>query len=233
MMLLKKRVIRVFFTTLLIIGLFLTNSSQVMAAENLTIGSEGQGVKALQTALNTENYWCGDANGIFGPRTYNALIRYQRDNHMAVDGDINAAVKKALEMLPVKEQDAAPAVVKQTEPAVADATKVREVTQSVSRGSRPQRVITMVATGYTAAPEENWPYAGAPSYIGLPLARGIVAVDPDVIPMGTKLYVEGYGEAIAADQGGAINGNRIDLFFDSKHEAYDWGMRTVKVTIIE
>jgi 3D (Asp-Asp-Asp) domain-containing protein len=89
----------------------------------------------------------------------------------------------------------------------------------------------MVATGYTDAPEENYPYAGQPSYIGLPLARGIVAVDPNVIPMGTKLYIEGYGEAIAADQGGAIKGNRIDLFFNSKWEANNWGMKSVRVTV--
>jgi 3D (Asp-Asp-Asp) domain-containing protein len=65
------------------------------------------------------------------------------------------------------------------------------------------------------------------------LARGIVAVDPNVIPMGTKLYVEGYGEAIAADQGGAIKGNRIDLFFGSHQEALNFGKRTVKVTILK
>lgn len=101
---------------------------------------------------------------------------------------------------------------------------------TVSRGATT-RTLSMVATGYTDAPEENYPYAGQPSYIGLPLARGIVAVDPNIIPMGTKLYIEGYGEAIAADQGGAIKGNRIDLFFDSKAEAYSWGMKTVRVTV--
>lgn len=103
--------------------------------------------------------------------------------------------------------------------------------ENVSRGGG--RTLYMVATGYTDAPEENYPYAGMPSYIGMPLQRGVVAVDPNVIPMGTKLYVEGYGDAIAADQGGAIKGNRIDLFFDSKSEAYNWGMRTVKVTVYD
>lgn len=94
-------------------------------------------------------------------------------------------------------------------------------------------ILNMVSTAYTAAPEENYPYAGAPSYIGMPLQRGVVAVDPRVIPMGTRLWIEGYGEAIAADQGGAIKGNRIDVFMDSKAEAYEWGMRTVKVTILD
>lgn len=118
-------------------------------------------------------------------------------------------------------------------PEAAKATNVtaRETT-NVSRG-QSSRTVYMVATGYTADPAENYPYGGEPSYIGLPLSRGIVAVDPNVIPMGTKLYVDGYGEAIAADQGGAIKGNRIDLFFDSKSEANNWGMRTVKVTIIK
>jgi len=64
------------------------------------------------------------------------------------------------------------------------------------------------------------------------LTRGIVAVDPKVIPMGTKLYVEGYGEAIAADQGGAIKGNRIDLYFDTHQQALNYGMKTVNVTIL-
>lgn len=94
------------------------------------------------------------------------------------------------------------------------------------------RKLIMVATGYDDSWESNYPYHGQPSYIGIPLQRGVVAVDPNVIPMGTRLYVEGYGEAIAADQGGAIKGNRIDLFFDSRQEALNWGIRTVKVTIL-
>ena len=90
----------------------------------------------------------------------------------------------------------------------------------------------MVATAYDGCYECNKPYYGQPSYMGLPLARGIVAVDPMVIPMGTKLYVEGYGEAIAADQGGAIKGNRVDLYFDTHQQALNYGMKTVKVTIL-
>jgi 3D (Asp-Asp-Asp) domain-containing protein len=90
----------------------------------------------------------------------------------------------------------------------------------------------MVATGYDGCYECNKPYYGQPSYIGLPLQRGIVAVDPKVIPMGTRLYVEGYGEAIAADQGNAIKGNRIDLYFDTHQQGLNWGIKTVKVTIL-
>ena len=61
---------------------------------------------------------------------------------------------------------------------------------------------------------------------------GIVAVDPKVIPLGTKLYVEGYGYGVAGDTGGVIKGHKIDLFFYDTHQAYWWGRRQVKVYII-
>jgi len=59
-----------------------------------------------------------------------------------------------------------------------------------------------------------------------------VSVDPNVIPFGTYLYVEGYGYAVAADTGSAINGNELDLYFNSSSECYDWGRKNVKVTVI-
>ncbi|CAH0305191.1 Cell wall-binding protein YocH [Peribacillus sp. Bi96] len=60
----------------------------------------------------------------------------------------------------------------------------------------------------------------------------IIAVDPSVIPLGSKVYVEGYGYAVAADKGGAIKGNRIDVFFSSKNDAYRWGVKKVKVRVL-
>ena len=61
----------------------------------------------------------------------------------------------------------------------------------------------------------------------------IIAVDPKVIPLGTKVWVEGYGEAIAADKGGSIKGNKIDVFMSSNKKATNWGRRTVTVKILE
>lgn len=61
----------------------------------------------------------------------------------------------------------------------------------------------------------------------------VVAVDPNVIPLGTKVYVEGYGYAVAADTGSAIKGNKIDVFFPTKSAAYRWGSKKVKVKILE
>ena len=59
-----------------------------------------------------------------------------------------------------------------------------------------------------------------------------VSVDPNVIPLGTYLYIEGYGYAVAADTGSAIKGNELDVYFDSSSECYDWGRKTVKVTVL-
>ncbi|MFP9075894.1 3D domain-containing protein, partial [Enterococcus faecalis] len=60
-----------------------------------------------------------------------------------------------------------------------------------------------------------------------------VAVDPSVIPLGTRLYVEGYGEAIASDTGGAIKGNIIDVQFPTNAQCEQWGRRTVQVPILD
>jgi len=62
---------------------------------------------------------------------------------------------------------------------------------------------------------------------------GVIAVDPSVIPLGTRLYIPGYGYGVAADTGGAIIGARIDVCFDTLAEALAWGRRTVTVTIVE
>lgn len=60
----------------------------------------------------------------------------------------------------------------------------------------------------------------------------VIAVDPRVIPLGTKVWVEGYGEAVAADTGGAIKGNKIDVFIPNLSSAYEWGRRTVTIKIL-
>ena len=66
---------------------------------------------------------------------------------------------------------------------------------------------------------------------GLPVGPGIVAVDPTVIPLGTKLFIPGYGKGIAADVGGGIKGRIIDLWYSTYAQCAKWGMRTVTITI--
>lgn len=102
-------------------------------------------------------------------------------------------------------------------------TRDRVTAGSVSRGYR--KSMTMVATAYT--------HTGNPTFTGVMPQRGTIAVDPNVIALGQEVYVEGYGYAIAQDTGGAIRGNKIDVFKDTREEAINWGRRTVKVYILE
>ena len=60
----------------------------------------------------------------------------------------------------------------------------------------------------------------------------LIAVDPRKIPLGTKVWVEGYGYAIAGDTGGAIKGNRIDVLMQTKQQAYSWGRKRVKIKVM-
>jgi 3D (Asp-Asp-Asp) domain-containing protein len=74
-------------------------------------------------------------------------------------------------------------------------------------------------------------YLPGKTAIGVPVGKGVVAVDPKLIPLGTKLHVPGYGKGLAADVGYAIKGRVIDLWFPSTAKARSWGRRTVTITV--
>jgi len=95
------------------------------------------------------------------------------------------------------------------------------------------KVVSMIATGYTASAAENGGNTSGRTATGLRIGHGVVAVDPNFIPLGTRLYIDGYGYAVAADTGGAIKGHRIDLGHDTHHEAQNVGRRSVRVHILD
>jgi 3D (Asp-Asp-Asp) domain-containing protein len=74
-------------------------------------------------------------------------------------------------------------------------------------------------------------YLPGKTALGVPVRKGVVAVDPRLIPLGTKLHVPGYGPALAADVGYAIKGKIIDLWFPNTAMARAWGRQTVTITI--
>lgn len=104
---------------------------------------------------------------------------------------------------------------------------------TVARGGevyRYRQVLEMRATAYS--PGDGYT-PGRYTATGILAQRGVAAVDPAVIPLGTRLYVDGYGPALAADTGGAIKGHRIDLAFDTPEEARQYGVQYVKVYILD
>ncbi len=115
---------------------------------------------------------------------------------------------------------------------IADGTVTSDTFTYLRRAStepgRYSRSLIMTASAYSASDPGNSSYTARGSF----LRKGLVAVDPSVIPLGTRLYIPGYGYAIADDTGGNIRGNRIDLAFDSRSEALQFGMQKVTVYIL-
>jgi len=118
---------------------------------------------------------------------------------------------------------------------VAIGTKEEVETVSTSNSQEPSGVkeLTMEATAYGP----DCAGCSGVTATGMDVSSGtqkVIAVDPNVIPLGSRVWVEGYGEAIAADTGGAIKGNIIDVLVPSEAYAADnWGRRTVKVKILD
>ncbi|WP_214727314.1 3D domain-containing protein [Exiguobacterium sp. s168] len=155
------------------------------------------------------------------------------------------AAQEKREQAEAKKQARLKALAKQKAKATQEAKKEA---QQVKKHSRTQantdrstkRTETFETTAYTTNPENN----GSRLYNGRALTasgydvtntityegRRIVAVDPSVVPLGTKVHVEGFGDAIALDTGGAIRGKIMDLLVGSKQEALEWGRRQVTVT---
>ena len=114
-------------------------------------------------------------------------------------------------------------------PVADDSDSENESTASFStapNGRTCMKVLTCKATAYHE-PEGSLTKSGTLSRVGA------IAVDPSVIPLGTELYVEGYGYCVAEDTGGLIKGNRIDIYLDSEAECVNWGVRDVTVYILE
>lgn len=118
--------------------------------------------------------------------------------------------------------------------------EAQESEESTSSASAPppstsnsaSKEILVEATAYTASCEG----CSGITATGINLKENpnakIISVDPTIIPLGSKVYVEGYGEAIAGDTGGAIKGNKIDVFIPSQQDAINFGVKQLKVTIL-
>ncbi|PFA67020.1 peptidoglycan-binding protein [Bacillus sp. AFS015802] len=138
--------------------------------------------------------------------------------------------EKAEAPAPEKEAEVAPEA---EAPAPAPAAEEASAQPEPAATEQAVKEITVEATAYTASCDG----CSGTTATGVNLKENpdakVIAVDPNVIPLGSKVYVEGYGYATAADTGGAIKGNRIDVFIPSKDQAVDFGRKTVNVKILE
>lgn len=118
-------------------------------------------------------------------------------------------------------------------------TSADEVFAESSKGFSYSRVLNVTATAYDPSPATNAGYTK--TAYGLTPEYGVVAVDPSVIPLGTRLYIESsdggaswvYGYCIAGDTGGAIKGNKVDLCYNTKEECIQFGRRSATVYVLD
>lgn len=136
---------------------------------------------------------------------------------------LNEATAKEQQLIAVQTAQKAPQI-----PEVTTNTSSPTPSRGGSGSLSYSKVLTMEATAYCG---DSVTASGAAT-VRNPNGYSTIAVDPRVIPLGTKVYVDGYGYAIACDIGGAIKGNIIDLFVNSEAEAENWGRRSVTVYIL-
>lgn len=142
--------------------------------------------------------------------------------------DVAEPAQAEQETQPVQEEAQAQ---EETAAAQQETAPVQEETETEQKAEG--KTISVTATAYTA----DCAGCSGITATGVNLKNDrnakVIAVDPSVIPLGSKVYVEGYGYATAADTGGAIKGNKIDIHVPSTQEALNWGNRTVNVTIVD
>ncbi|HDX9640150.1 TPA: cell wall-binding protein EntC [Bacillus mobilis] len=147
---------------------------------------------------------------------------------------------KAQEAAEAREAAKAQEAAKAREEAKAQKPATQQPVAKETETSAPSssRELQVVATAYTADPLENGYKAGdqVKSAMGHNLTANpnmkLIAVDPSVIPLGSKVWVEGYGVAIAGDTGGAIKGHKIDVLMPDKGTSSNWGRKTVTVKVL-
>ncbi len=203
------------------------NTGQQSEAQHNTIaknGTHGEEVIIVQQYLIKAKYLSGTPDGVYGSRTIEAVKAFQRDSGLTATGAVDTRTMNALKNARMA------------------STRTSDFSSPKSSPSRPAYypsppntgipsylyTIPVIATAYTRYDEGCGEY----TYRGSYLRRGLVAVDPNIIPLGTRLYVPGYGDALADDIGGAIQGNRIDLAMDTLDEAFDYGRREVTVYVL-
>ncbi|ASB61204.1 peptidoglycan-binding protein [Bacillus sp. A053] len=220
-------------------------SDKIIAGEKLTISSEetttnGQyTIKAgdtlskiaqkFSTTVNNLKVW----NNLSSDMIYAGSTLSVKGQATAANTVVENAQTSAPQAAPKQEavQKEQPKQETKAEAETSVNTEEKAV-QSNTNNQEASKELTVTATAYTA----NDGGISGVTATGIDLNKNpnakVIAVDPNVIPLGSKVYVEGYGEATAADTGGAIKGNKIDVFVPNKSDASNWGVKTVSVKVL-
>jgi 3D (Asp-Asp-Asp) domain-containing protein len=198
----------------------------------LAYGDQNHWVATLQADLNLLGYSAGPVDGVFGPKTLSGVERFQRAQYLHANGIVNEPTWQDI----LAGFHLVPPFAGQEPASTAGQNTARTI------DGRPViAVYHMIATAYGPSLQDNYPYGPVDAF-GQPLAAGMIAVDPAVIPLKTYVYVTGYHDSYlptggflghAMDTGGAIKGNRIDVFMnDNPQIVSNFGIQPVTVYVL-
>ena len=172
----------------------------------IKLGMQGDGVIDLQNKLIEQGFYEGEVHGICDTATVDALKDFQRSCGLTADGICGKRTYSAFD------------------------GETYNANESYTNGfPNYSRVVRVEATAYSRMEPGMSDYTA----LGTFCQRGVIATDPYFIPLGTRVYIPGYGYAVAEDTGGAIIGNKIDVAFDTVGECYEFGRQWIDLYILE
>jgi len=205
------------------------SSTLIVAGQDLTIKGVEQ-EEAANTSEQAESESTNEEQTNESEETSNEASEEENTNN-SVESVSNEESNESEETQATEEESNESEEVS-NETAKAEASEEETATEESSNNAEGE-TMSVTATAYTAKCDG----CSGVSATGIDLENNpdkkVIAVDPDVIPLGSKVHVEGYGEAIAGDVGSAINGDKIDLHMPTKDEANNWGVQTVNVTVLD
>lgn len=222
------------------------------ALKVLEEGDDHALVADLQETLQEQGYYDGSLDGHFDSETEDSVKDFQSDAGIEVDGlagpetfgvlyygtseettdDADQSVEEKDTEEAVEEEETVEEEATEEEATEVETSSDASASDDGSSDAEGE-TYTMEATAYTA----NCDGCSGVTATGIDLNNNrdanVVAVDPNVIPLGSTVHVEGYGEAVAGDTGGAINGEKIDLHVPTRDEALEFGRQDVEVTVLD
>lgn len=230
------------FTLLLVLSCVTALAAPIIVKD----GCRGHAVLTVQRLLIAQGYLDDAADGVAGPKTVAAIKAFQQASGLEADGicggatfavlsggvEYNAPAGHELDYCETHGDHFHPrkaprAAARLPQAPVYSLEENERIAELVSRGAG--RTLYVEATAYSPFDSDTCSRTAT----GEVLRRGLIAVDPTVIPLGTEVYIPGYGAARAADTGGSIKGHIIDIAFDTYEEAIAFGRRNLEIYVID
>lgn len=216
MVLLRKQM---FLLVLFTLTIMCFTAASAAASILVKDGSQGEAVRHVQELLIEQGFLQGDADGACGPLTVAAIKAFQKSRGLTEDGVCGDGTYYYLSGGRTYE----------SREGEEEKPRKNNETHHEAAAIPSGRAMYVSASAYSAYDPGNSKHTAS----GTLVRRGVIAVDPDVIPLGTHVFIPGYGEAVAEDIGSSIRGHRIDVAFDTHEEALSFGRRDLEIIIID